>query len=351
MQEGCFTGKPQQMAQSKNKRLMGTDIRITIFWEKDSNEDIERVFKIFHVLEEEFSRFKSESSLSLLNTKRTKEVSDTFIDVLKKCKEIYSDTNGYFNPLINVSNLWYSEDFHSKKFEKTESEVNLELENVEIKWKRITLQQWQNLDLGWIVKWYAVDKAREYLDNKGHENYIIDAWGDIYTAWSNEQWWKIIVGIDSPFISDNIFATIEVENTAIATSGTYKRKWKIEDQEYILNRQKNQWNEVFLDDWVIPTIWETESTNKVKWLKISKTVEYNHIINPMTAMNNNEIISITLIGDNCYLSDAYATACIAMWLGKTLDFLKKNHMDGVIVCTNQKTYITEWMKKYNVQFI
>ena len=44
------------------------------------------------------------------------------------------------------------------------------------------------------------------------------------------------------------------------------------------NQQKNQWNEVFLDDWIIPTTWETLSTNLptagrwMKWLNISKAV-------------------------------------------------------------------------------
>jgi len=38
------------------------------------------------------------------------------------------------------------------------------------------------------------------------------------------------------------------------------------------NRQGNQWNAVSLDDWIMPTIWETASINEVKWLQISKTV-------------------------------------------------------------------------------
>ena len=40
-----------------------------------------------------------------------------------------------------------------------------------------------------------------------------------------------------------------------------------------LNHQKNEWNEDVLDDWVIPTTWETVSTNpprRMKWLQNSK---------------------------------------------------------------------------------
>ncbi|MCX6824293.1 MAG: FAD:protein FMN transferase [candidate division SR1 bacterium] len=297
------------MKYTKTKFLMGTDVTITIFGEENPNEDIEHVFEIFHDLEKEFSRFRSDSDLSRVNRERSGEISDTFIDVIKKCKEIYTDTDGYFNPLINVSNLGYSQNFHSKKFKKKTSEVNLELEKVEVRGNTISLQQGQNLDLGGIVKGYGVDKAKEYLEKKGHKNYIIDAGGDIYTAGLNETGGKIVVGIDSPFIQDNIFATLEVENTAVATSGNYKRKWTIDDQVY------------------------------------------THIINPMNAGNNNEIISITLITENCYLGDAYATACIAMGKEKAVEFLKKHRIDGVIICTDKTTYITEGMKKYNLEVI
>ena len=290
---------------------MGTEITITIFWKKESHKDIEAVFEIFVSLEKEFSRFKEESSLSIVNKKRTDAVSERFIDILQKCKTIYTDTDFYFNPLINLRQIGYSKNFHSKEFKKedTHIQVNLALERIDIKWNKISLQEGQKLDLGGLVKWYGVDKAKEYLDKKWYKNYIIDAWGDIYTAWKNETDGKIIVGIDSPYTKGNIFATLELEDKAIATSGTYKRKWNIENHEY------------------------------------------NHILNPITSSNNNEIISISLINDDCYLADAYATACIAMWLEKTLVFLQKKKIDGMIMCSNKKVYTTAGMKKYNIQFI
>ncbi len=40
----------------------------------------------------------------------------------------------------------------------------------------------------------------------------------------------------------------------------------------IFNHQKNEWNEVLLDDWIIPTTWEILNTNEMKWLKNSKAV-------------------------------------------------------------------------------
>jgi thiamine biosynthesis lipoprotein len=80
----------------------------------------------------------------------------------------------------------------------------------------------------------------------------------------------MLVGIDSPTTPDILIATVELHNTAIATSGNYKRKRTIDN------------------------------------------TEYTHIVNPLTGENNREINSITLIADDCYIADAYATVCIAM---------------------------------------
>lgn len=292
----------------KTRLLMGTEITITIFWQEDSSTDIGYVFDIFSSLETEFSRFKSDSQLSVLNAEKKLKVSERSIEILKKCKEIYTDTSGYFNPLIDLRKIGYGSDFKSKRFKKEEGEVNLEREQVEIIGNEIYLKENQNLDFGGIAKWYGVDKAKEYLASKGYKDYIIDAGGDIYVAGVQENWEKIVVGVDSPFVKDTLFASLELKDKAIATSGNYKRKRKIGE------------------------------------------TEYNHIINPITWSNNNEITNISLITNKCYLGDAYATACIAMGLEKALLFLKKNHIDGIIICTNKKVYATVGMKKYNIQY-
>lgn len=293
----------------KTKHLMWTDITVTTFWEHNSSEDIDNVFLIFKSLELEFSRFLPDSSLSILNKNRTLEASDRFIDVIKKCKQIYADTNLYFNPLINLNQIGYSKSFDLNEFEKEKIDVNICFDKLDIRWNNIVLQENQTLDLWGIVKWYWVDLAKNYLDTKSYKNYIINAWWDIYVSWANEDWKKLLIWIENPFTKWELLATIELENKAIATSGNYRRKWTIENQEY------------------------------------------NHIINPITWSNNNEITSITLISDFSYISDAYATACIAMWLGKTLEFLEQKNIDWLIVCADKNIYGVELMRKYNLKLI
>ena len=290
---------------------MWTEVTISIFGAKDAYQDIDKVFALFQDMETEFSRFQENSSLSKLNGARTWMVSEQFLDVLRLCKNLYAETGGYFNPLINVRQLGYSADFHGHEFKKEDLDVsvNLAFETVEMAGNQVTLQEWQQLDLGWIVKWYAVDTASDFLKEKWYESFIVDAGGDIYTAGLTDEWKKIVVGIDSPFVQWNLFATLQLQDKAIATSWTYRRKRTI-DQE-----------------------------------------SFHHIINPITSDNPSEIISISLIADQCYLADAYATACIAMGLEQTLEFLKKQSIDGLIMCSDKKVYTTSGMKGYEIQYI
>ncbi|MCX6822849.1 MAG: FAD:protein FMN transferase [candidate division SR1 bacterium] len=282
------------MQWQQTKHLMGTEVTITIFGDKDVHHDIDKVFQLFQDMETEFSRFQENSSLSKLNEDRTGMVSERFLEVLGLCKTLYTETGGYFNPLINVRQLGYSADFHSHAFKKEDLdlEINLDFETVEIVGNQVTLQQGQQLDLGGIVKGYAVDQAKNFLKSIGYTDFIIDAGGDIFCSGLTDTKQKIVVGIDSPFVSGNLFATLQLQDKAIATSGTYRRKRTI-DQE-----------------------------------------SFHHIINPLTSDNPSEIISISLIAEHCYFADAYATACIAMGLEKTLAFLKKQSIDGLIMCSD-----------------
>jgi len=95
----------------KTERYMGTDIEIQIFdiFDEYTSEKLEidgaLAFEIFLKYEKEFSRFDMMSALSQLNQKRTLQVSDTFIDVLKKAQYFFTLTEGYFNPCVSVKNL------------------------------------------------------------------------------------------------------------------------------------------------------------------------------------------------------------------------------------------------------
>ena len=65
----------------------------------------------------------------------------------------------------------------------------------------------------------------------------------------------------------------ELEKINIESFEAIPGKW-VKGIDGTLNRQKNEWNEVILDDWGISTTWENVSTNAVKWSHISKAVRW-----------------------------------------------------------------------------
>ncbi|MDD2907537.1 MAG: FAD:protein FMN transferase [Candidatus Gracilibacteria bacterium] len=297
------------MKYEKTNFLMGTDITITVISVNNSLQDIYDGFAIFYSLEKEFSRFSETSDLSILNHKKNLEVSDRFIDILNKSYEIYKLSNTYFNPLVSVKNIGYSHNFALSIFEKICENVNLDFDKVAIIGNFVTLKENQNLDLGGIVKGYGVDLVSTFLKSRGYTDFIVNAGGDIYLYGNNTSGKIPVVGIDSPFNKTDIFATLEVKNSSVSTSGIYKRKWELDGKNY------------------------------------------NHILNPETNTNNSEIISITLISPKCYITDAYATACIAMGIKKSLIFLEKENIDALIIGSDGNIYQTKNMVNFNLKII
>jgi thiamine biosynthesis lipoprotein len=291
------------MQYHKKAHLMWTDIEITIVSDKNPQKYLYNCFWIIYSLELEFSRFLSDSILSKLNNEKFFEVSDTFIDVLNKSKELHMITNWYFNPLVNISRIWYSSTFENNDFEKKLLWDNTNLDDVKILWNLVTLANNQNVDFWWIVKGYSVDLVADYLQKNWFNDFIINAWWDIYLSWNNH-WQKWVVWIDNPTNNKEVFATLELENMSVSTSWSYKRNWKI-------------WDESF-----------------------------HHILDPINGKNNNQIISITIISERTYLSDSYATACFNMWIEKSLEFLEKNKIDWVIVWSDWQVYHSVWVGKF-----
>lgn len=293
------------MNYKKSAFLMGTQIEINISTDKNPLSHIYEAFWLIYSYEIEFSRFLTSSSLSLLNQNKTLEVSDRFLEVLKISKEIYTLTSWSFNPLINLWNIWYSETFDNNHFEKVISGDNLDIEKIMIHENHVTLLPTQNIDFGWIVKWYCVDRVADFLISKWYRDFIVNAWGDIYISGKNngKKW---VVWIDNPFMPDQIFASMELENMSVSTSGSYKRNWKIGNNSY------------------------------------------HHIINPLNDwICETEIISISLIAPKTYITDTYATACFNMWVKKSLAFLETHNIDSVIITSDNNVYISKGMSQYN----
>jgi thiamine biosynthesis lipoprotein len=141
------------------------------------------------------------------------------------------------------------------------------------------------MDFNAIAKGYGVDVIAEFLESKNIANYLIEIGGEIRAKGKNienQSPWKI--GIETPRFDggESILKALSIHNEAMATSGTY-RKFKLDAQG---NR-------------------------------------YAHIINPQTGYpSKTNLLSISVITNNCMTADAYATAFKAMGTENVKAFLK-----------------------------
>jgi len=67
-------------------------------------------------------------------------------------------------------------------------------------------------------------------------------------------------------------------------------------------------------------------------------IKFSHTINPATgypAMSN--LLSATIIADDCMTADAYATACMVFGLEKSIDFLgKRTFLEAYLIYSDEK---------------
>ncbi|EKD29315.1 MAG: hypothetical protein ACD_78C00445G0002 [uncultured bacterium (gcode 4)] len=298
------------MRYSDTRKLLGTSIEITVISEDAKTPDrIAYVFDYFFSIEQEFSWFLPESSLSLLNTHKKASVSNRFIELMSASKNMYKRTNGFFNPLVSVAQLGYSHSFEKGDFEQTRWVIDTDFDKVQIEGNIITLQPGQSLDFGGIAKGWAVDKASSLLRLFGYDDFFVNAGGDIYASGTNENtqagW---VIGIENPF-TEEIIASLILRDAAIATSGSYKRKWNIEKKKY------------------------------------------HHLINPTTLWNENAIISVTLISPECTNCDGFTKSVFNAPVSEWLRLIEQNGMEGLIFTSSgQLLYTKGLQEKYDLEF-
>lgn len=268
--------------------VFGTGYAVQYFSENEDN--FQKQFdSLFAIINNSMSTYQTDSDISRINRNETVEVDEHFVKVFNKSKEIYRYTEGAFDPTIGVMvNAW---DFGPEgKINGLDSlKINSLMQSVGfnrvgLKGNLLVRQRNTFLDFNAIAKGYGVDVIAEFLEAKNIENYIVEIGGEIRCKGINlekEKPWK--VGVEMPHFdgTQSIMKAISLTDESMATSGTY-RKFKTDDEG---NR-------------------------------------YSHIIDTKTGYpSKTNLLSISVIADDCMTADAYATAFKAMGMEKVRTFL------------------------------
>lgn len=280
----------------KNTKLSGVVFGTSYSIIYDSDINYETQFdSLFYVINKSLSTYQTNSDISKLNRNESFEIDAHFIKVYDASKEIFGQTEGAFDPTIgNVVNAWKFgaentiEVVDSLKIDSLMQYVGYDKtyrDNNTIRKSNPNVY----LEFNAIAKGYAVDVLGEYLESNKIEDYLVEIGGEIRTRGINaekQSKWK--VGVEEPNFEGqkSILKAITLKDESMATSGTY-RKFKID-----------------------------ENGNR-----------YAHIIDTETGYpSKTNLLSISVITDDCMTADAYATAFKSMGVEKIKSFLK-NHQE------------------------
>lgn len=217
------------------QKLMGTTVAVSVIVEPETEGEkiAAEIFSQIKDYENRFSRFIPSSELSELNNKKSLVVSDIFLTVLKRSIELSLETNGAFNPLIQIERQGYSEDYTNLEKELasvTTDKYNLDLSNIMIdeKTRLVTLQPDQKLDFGGMLKGYLATKLTQAIFKKYESTIgglIINIGGDLHTMGLDSTGQHFEFYLYNPVTESE--TPLPLKDTSLTTSGTYKRTWTV----------------------------------------------------------------------------------------------------------------------------
>ena len=241
---------------------------------------------ILFSLNQQMSTWIKDSEISLFNkisSVTPYKISDDFYYVLQQGNIINKNTDGAFDYTIYpIAELWgFGPNSDNDKTTPENSEIDKVLsyvgtDKIKLEYPYIKkLHPQIKLDLNAIAKGYAVDKVHDWLESRGFSNIFVEIGGEIKCSGENirREIWR--VGIDMPIKSSvpgqGLYTTLQLENKALATSGSY-RNYRVQDGQTI-----------------------------------------NHTIDPSSGFpKETNIVSVSVKSDNCLNADAWATALMVL---------------------------------------
>ncbi len=258
-------------------------------------------------VEKQMSHFLESSYLMKLNRTSVGDwlnVPIQTIEVFAKAYEIYHQTNGALNiGLGKEINDW---GFGSKKVETIDLNHSSQSENdtdigfeIDVDAQKIRRTKDVHFNLSSIAKGYAVDYACKTLNDLGIDNFIVEAAGEVKcSGLKDNQKWQ--VGLELPIPNKFlVYDYIELDNDAIATSGSY-RKYKDIDGKHFCHT--------------------FDAKTKL----------------PIVPDQNNNLLAISVRDSSCMYADAMATALFVMGGVAGSNFADKHNIPALFLFKDEQ---------------
>lgn len=289
---------------SRTLFAMDTVMELTAYTDDETVLDLaaERIY----ALEELFSVTLEGSEIYELNRNGTATLSPDTSALLTTALELCESTNGALD--ITVYPIVSAWGFTTGEYRiPTDDELSTLLERVDhrqltLNGDTVTAPNGVMTDLGSVAKGYTGDWVCALLREYGVTSALLNLGGNVQALGSKPDGSKWRIAIRSPESADEYIGIVSVSDAAVITSGGYERCFVGEDGR-----------------------------------------TYHHIIDPSTARPaENELSSVTMIGESGTLCDAMSTALFVMGRERGTEYLStRDDLDVIFVTKSGDIYITE----------
>ena len=191
------------------------------------------------------STYQDDSELSQINQNPSTDwltVSSELFFVIQAAQQVSQLTQGAFDisvgplvnlwgfgPAIRMGQLPTTSDIQAATARGGYTKVDLRDTPTALKKQQADIY----LDLSAIAKGYAVDQIADDLQQQGIDNYLVDIGGELRVAGINAKGQPWQIAIEQPNVGQRaVQRVISLDNIGVATSGSYRNFFTIEDKTY-----------------------------------------------------------------------------------------------------------------------
>ena len=232
----------------------------------------------------------SDGEIARLNAEKQITASADTLALLTRAKEISAATDGLFSttiaPLMEAWGFTSGDYRVPDGVELSALLAHVDDEEIAISDSTVTIPADAKVDLGGIAKGFTSARVMEIFHENGIKNGILSLGGNVQALGTKPDGSLWRVGLQDPADERALFATLELADKAVITSGAYERN--------------------FEHDGVV----------------------YHHIIDPRTGYPaENGLSSVTIVSDDGTLADGLSTALYIMGKEAVVEFWRSHRDD------------------------